>query len=151
MLCEVCGRETERLIQTEVEGVAMKVCGGCAKFGSAEKAKPQKHTIKGPKKFSKKPSYRPRHNELEAVDDFSDLIRNARERKGMKREDLGRIINEKASVIARLESGAMVPDTKLAKKIEKALGIKILGSLEEEDFKGENYSSGDMTIGDLIK
>jgi putative transcription factor len=151
MLCEVCGREVERPIQAEIEGVAMKVCSGCVKFGSAKKEKPQKHTFKGPKKFSKSQPYRSRQNELEAVDDFADLIRNARERKGMKREDLGRTINEKSSVIARLESGAMVPDTKLAKKIEKALGIKIMGSLEEEEFKGEKHSSGGMTIGDLIK
>lgn len=151
MLCEVCGREVERPISAEIEGVAMNVCTGCAKFGSTKQSSTQKPAFEKSKKFSHAPPRKPKQTELEAVDDFADLIRGARERKGLKREDLGRIINEKESVIARLESGAMVPDTKLARKIERALDIKILGVLDGGDFERSDYSSGGMTIGDLIK
>jgi putative transcription factor len=151
MLCEVCGREIERLISAEIEGVSMKVCSGCAKFGTSKPASTPKPSFGKPKTFSRGPSHRPKQRELEALDDFASIIRNARERKGMKREDLGRAINEKESVIARLESGAMVPDTKLARKIERALGVKILGVLDDGDFERSDHSSGGMTIGDLIK
>ncbi len=151
MLCEVCGREIERPISAEIEGVAMKVCTGCAKFGSAKTARVPKPSFGKPKKYGRTPSHKPKQRELEALDDFANIIRSARERKGMKREDLGRTINEKESVIARLESGAMVPDTKLARKIERALSVKILGVLDDADFERSDHSSGGMTIRDLIK
>jgi ribosome-binding protein aMBF1 (putative translation factor) len=45
----------------------------------------------------------------------------------------------------------MVPDIKLARKIEKALGIRILEVWEDEKVSSSDSSSGGMTIGDLIK
>lgn len=69
----------------------------------------------------------------------------------MTREDLGRVMNEKVSVIARLESGTMVPNTKLARKIENILGIKILEVHEGGKVSSSSSSSGGMTIGDLMK
>jgi putative transcription factor len=151
MLCEVCGREIERPIEAEIEGATMKVCTGCVKFGSAKESRAPKPAFRKPKRTPRGRAFRPKEKELECVDDYDELIRTAREKRGMKREDLGRIINEKESVIARLESGAMVPDTKLARKVEKALGIKILGVVEEEEFSKSAPPSGGMTIGDLIK
>ena len=151
MLCEVCGRAIERPIEAKIEGAKMLVCTGCAKFGSAKVNQAPKPAFGKPKKFSRGPSHKPKQRDLETLDDFGDIIRGARERKGMKREDLGRVINEKASVISRLESGTMVPDTKLARKIEQALDIKILGVLEGGDFERSDHSSGGLTIEDLIK
>ena len=151
MLCEVCGRSIERPIEAEIEGAKMLVCSGCAKFGSAKVNQAPKPAFGKPKKFSRGPSHKPKQRELEVLDNFGDIIRAARERKGMNREDMGRIINEKASVISRLESGAMVPDTKLARKIERALDITILGVLDDDGFERSDHSSGGMTIGDLIK
>ena len=152
MLCEVCGRGTERPAEAEIEGVIMKVCSGCARFGSVKKSRPPKPAFGRPKRTARGPPFKTKEKELECVDDYNDLIRTAREKKGMKREDLGRTMNEKASVIARLESGTMVPDVKLARKIEKALGIKILELLDDDkEFSDGASSSGGMTIGDLIK
>lgn len=151
MRCEVCGRSVDKTMKVEIEGSTMKVCSGCAKFGSTKATRAPKPAFGKPKKFSRGPSHKPKQRELEVLDGFGDIIRAARERKGMKREDLGRVINEKASVISRLESGAMVPDTKLARKIERALGIEILGVLDDGDFERSDHPSGGMTIGDLIK
>jgi putative transcription factor len=151
MRCEVCGRAIDRSVEAEIEGVIMKVCSKCVRFGSAKVSRAPKPAFRKPKRVPGGRTFKPKEKELECVSDYSDIIRTAREKKGMKREDLGRTINEKESVIARLESGAMVPDTKLARKIEKALGIKILDVLEEEDFSRGDYSSGGMTIRDLIK
>lgn len=151
MHCEVCGRSIERPMKAEIEGSMMKVCSSCAKFGNARKDRPPRAAFGKSKRAVRSPSFKTRETALECADDYNDTIRAGREKKGMKREDLGRMINEKASVIARLESGSMVPDTKLARKIEKALGVKILGRMEEEEVTGRVSSSGGMTIGDLIK
>lgn len=151
MNCEVCGRSIDRAVKAEIEGVVMKVCTRCARFGTIKKSHPPKARAGMPKGFTGGPTRKTKEKVLECVDDYNDLIRTAREKKGMKREDLGRAMNEKVSVIARLESGTMVPDIKLAKKIENALGIKILEVREDEKVSSSASSSGELTIGDLIK
>jgi putative transcription factor len=151
MHCEVCGRSIDRPVKSEIEGVMMKVCSRCARFGTVRKDYPPKPAFGKPRGAPRSTGFKKKEKVLECVDDYSDLIRTAREKKEMKREDLGKIMNEKASVIARLESGGMVPDIKLARKIEKALGIKILEVLEDEKVSSSASSSGGLTIGDLIK
>lgn len=150
MNCEICGRTIERAVEAEVEGVVMKVCGGCARFGTAKKRQPPKASGAKPKRFASARSP-PVEKVLECVDGYNELIRKAREKKEMTREDLGKVMNEKVSVIARLESGTMVPNTKLARKIENILGIKILEVQEGGKVSGSSSSSGEMTIGDLMK
>jgi len=128
----------------------MKTCKACAKFGEArEISAPQQRQAK--KKIYRKS--RPKPQPLpEVVEDYHDIIRRAREKKGLTQEELGLIINEKASVINRLESKRMSPSITLARKLERALEITLLEESEEvspsEFRKGEN---AELTIGDIIK
>jgi putative transcription factor len=79
-------------------------------------------------------------------------IRKARESKNWSREDLGKKINERVSVITRIETGKMTPDTKLTKKFEKALNIKLLEKVENVDLNQFiNSSSGERTLGNIMK
>lgn len=55
-------------------------------------------------------------------------------------------------VINRLESGKMVPDIKLARKMEKILKITLIEKIE--DAGGEDFKSASMkgaTIGDIAR
>ncbi len=61
----------------------------------------------------------------EIVDNYGDIVRKAREKMGLTREQLAKILKEKESVIARIENYEMVPDDKLAKKLERVLKIKL--------------------------
>ncbi len=73
-------------------------------------------------------------------------------RKVFQEKSLVKKIYEKVSVINRIESGKMVPDIKLAKKLEKILNITLIekiSDMELEDFK--NVSSGGPTLGDIVK
>lgn len=54
-------------------------------------------------------------------------IQQARLAKGMKQKDLSNKINVKPQVIAEYENGKAIPDNKIIGKIERALGIKLLG------------------------
>lgn len=54
-------------------------------------------------------------------------IQQARLAKGMKQKDLSNKINVKPQVIAEYENGKAIPDNKIISKIERALGIKLLG------------------------
>ncbi len=60
------------------------------------------------------------------VPDYASIIRKARESLGLTQEQLGRLINEKPSVIRRIESGAMVPTPVIARKLERALKIRLI-------------------------
>ncbi len=88
--------------------------------------------------------------EMELVEDFPQRIRAAREARGWKQADLGAKINEKASVIAKLESGAMDPPDELVRKIERELGIRLKEKVQPVAVKKQS-ATGTLTLGDLVK
>ena len=88
----------------------------------------------------------------ELIEDFEITVRKAREAKDWSREDLGRKINERVSVITRIETGKMTPDVKLTKKLEKTLNIKLLEKVDNVDLNQFiNSSSGERTLGNIMK
>src|SRR5439155_5639404 len=88
--------------------------------------------------------------ELELAEDFPHRIRQAREARGLKQADLGAKINERVSVIAKLESGAISPGDALVRKLERELGIKLKERVEPVAVKKQATGSG-VTLGDLVK
>ncbi len=152
MECEVCGKPIfGKVFRVVIEGTEMKTCRACARFGEGKevaKAKPKSKPAAKPKrKKSFKPEPLP-----EVVEDYAQIIRRARERKGLTQEELGMIINEKASVINRLESGRMTPSISIARKLERALEIKLLEEGEEQvDIKFSRGGATELTIGDIIQ
>ena len=148
MQCDLCGKEGN-IVRTNIEGVEMSVCPDCAKFGRVLEPLKKPTSIARHRPVRKIP-------ELEVtetvVSDFAQKIKSARERKGLKQEDFAKLLNEKASIIHKLETGSFIPPISLAKKLEKALGIKLVEQTTEEAPQKPNRSvSGSMTIGDLIK
>ena len=69
-----------------------------------------------------------------------------------EKEDLGKKINERVSVITRIETGKMTPDTKLTKKLERTLDITLLEKVDNIDLNQFiNNSSGERTLGNIMK
>jgi putative transcription factor len=86
------------------------------------------------------------------VANYSKIIKSAREKTGLKQEELAKKIAEKESVIHKLESGIMKPDIPLARKLEKFLRITLVESVEVSDDVEEKRSSSEgLTLGDLIR
>ncbi len=149
MQCDMCGSE-EKLYKADIEGSILNVCKSCSRFGKIiseikepEKIKPKIIIITEPE---------PESEIIEmVVDDFAEKIRNKREELGLKQEDFAKMISEKESVIHKLETGEFQPSLELAKKLEKALKIKLIEEYEEKHKKTAKISSGPTTIGDLIK
>ncbi|MCS7126315.1 MAG: multiprotein-bridging factor 1 family protein [Aigarchaeota archaeon] len=73
--------------------------------------------------------------EYEYVEDFGRLIREAREKMGLTQEDLAKQLNEKVTVIRKIEAGEFNPSIELVKKIERLLKIKILVPAVEEELE----------------
>lgn len=68
--------------------------------------------------------------EKELVEDYHKRIQQARDNLGWNQEQLGQKINERKSVISKIENKSMKPDDKLVRKLEKALGIKLMEIIE---------------------
>lgn len=158
MLCELCGAEVPRTRDVAIEGTVLSVCGNCAKFGDAVMASSVRRTTMPPliseRLDARKRRLTPRDVYAEAgpeelTEDFAERIRRARESRGWRQADLGAKINEKASVIAKLESGTMTPNDALVRKLEKELGIKLKERLQPVAGKAQAASQA-MTLGDFI-
>ena len=159
MICELCGADVPRTKNVAIESTVLAVCNECARFGQ-EVAAPVVRRGSMPPVIAQRLEARKRRltprdvyaqsGELELAEDFPRRIQKAREARGWKQADLGAKLNERASVIAKLESGAMTPGDALVRKLEKALGIKLKEKVEPVVVK-RVPSQGSVTLGDLIK
>src|SRR3989338_4977363 len=57
--------------------------------------------------------------------DYSQLIKEAREKLGLRQDEFGIQISEKVSIVHKIESGHMTPSIQLAKKLQKLLGLRL--------------------------
>jgi putative transcription factor len=149
-ICEMCGEQGE-LVDSIVEGVTMNVCLSCAKFGHVI---PINQPIVDKKIERKEEIDRTEDEMIDAVvDDYSERIKKAREKKGLKQEELAQAIAEKVSVIHQLESSNLKPSFRLAKKLAVFLNIDLVGSFEMNiKFKKDlNFKDKTLTIGDMLK
>ena len=159
MICELCGADVPRLKTVAIDATVLSVCGDCARFGD-EVSGPALRASTMPPVIAQRLEARQRRmtpkdvyeqgGELELMEDFPRRIREAREARGWKQADLGAKINERASMIAKLESGAISPGDELVRKVERQLGIKLKERVQPVSVK-KAAASGGVTLGDLLK
>ena len=148
--CDMCGKENY-LVLAEVEGVDLNVCKNCSKYGEIKKkvAAPIKPTER--KTFVKQKQEGPAEEViLYIVSDYSTRIKNAREKMGLKQEELAKKLAERESLVQKMECGNFEPSIKLARKIERIMGIILIQQHKEEKQKFGKASKGALTIGDLL-
>ena len=110
-----------------------------------------KRDVRSPQRVPFKKQQSATTQTLELVEDFNLRIRQARKKLGLSHEDLGRKIGEKISVLRKIESGKMMPDNRLAKKLEHALKIKVLVPFTEPKLPQVDLSPPrGTTLGDLV-
>ncbi|MFQ6068511.1 MAG: multiprotein bridging factor aMBF1 [Candidatus Bathyarchaeia archaeon] len=165
MHCEVCGRRiTGKPYKAIIEGARLVVCNDCAMLGSIsweiKTLKPAKSTVKTQGLLKRKSKVSARQQSslepaMELVEDFGTRIRQAREALRLSHEDLGRKINEKVSVLKKLEGYKMTPDNKLAEKLQHVLKIKLFVPATKEKLPKKLLTTASVsktiTLGDLIK
>jgi len=151
MRCEMCGEEKLHLYKAIVEGSFISVCERCKEFG--EVISVEKPKIKEVKKKKEEPKFVDEEKQEVVVDDYSEIIKESRERKELTQEDLGKAIAEKESIIQKLESKQMVPSLNLAKKLEQFLRITLIEEFSpgKEPVKDLDIKDETITIGDLIR
>ncbi len=160
MRCEVCGRKIHSdPVRAVIEGAKLTVCVECSKHGkviyqeevSISQPSPTKSTIHIPV-IMKKPPVAQVQISQEVVEDYAAKIRNAREKLGFSHEDLGKKINEKASLLRHIETGKVAPNNQLAGKLEHVLKIKLMVPIADEKATATvpRKASEGLTLGDLI-
>jgi len=142
MLCEMCGKDVESVARVKVEGTVLRLCPECAKFGEPLDPVPTPALTPGGPVRSRPPAVgatRPAGpgrrleerdlysdiGEMELAPDWPKRIRAAREKLTWTPEVLGKKLNEKKSVVLKLESGSMRPPDALVRKIEHLLQVRL--------------------------
>lgn len=168
--CEMCGAETADPTTVKVEGAELQVCENCAGFGTEVRTEEESTTStkystssgdsggtgsgsggsSGSVSRSRRQDMFDEMEELAA--DYDQRIRAAREAADLSQEDLAKSINEKASLVRKLERGEMLPSDEVQRKLERRLDIA-LGEDEaesEDEWSSDNAGEG-LTLGDMVE
>ena len=144
-ICEMCGA-SGFLINVDVEGVELKVCNNCKKYGKV------KRSFSSPSSPYKKTFKKQEGPALKIVGNYASLIRSAREKKGMSQEDFAKFLSERESIVSKWEQGVMKPRFGIARKIGKILHINLIEKEgEKKPFEQQKSKADGMTLGDFIK
>ncbi|QIW23166.1 TIGR00270 family protein [Sulfolobus sp. S-194] len=149
--CEMCGAPIKGSgITVAYEGSIITICPSCYnKIKKSAKIVNEKE-LKKKKEKKKIKASAPKLStevELEIVDDYYKLIKEARERHGLSQQQLAQQLKVSENVIKRFESGKLKPTIQQAKQLEKILGIKLLVPVESEE-EGEEKDF-ELTLGDV--
>ncbi|RUM33121.1 MAG: TIGR00270 family protein [Archaeoglobus sp.] len=147
MECEICGREIKgRSYRILVEGSEMTVCAKCKDFGAE---KPFVEIKKLTLKKKSKPKVEPIEFVEELVENFNEIVRREREKRGWSQSELALKIQEKESLIRKIENCEITPEPEVVKKLEKLFGVKLMEKVPEikVDMKKSNITP---TLGDVV-
>ncbi|MFB6142516.1 MAG: multiprotein bridging factor aMBF1 [Halorientalis sp.] len=176
--CEMCGAETASPNTVKVEGAELEVCDDCADFGTEVRTEETSSTstkystgssgsssgssgasssgtsAAGGTSGGGGGSRRDMFDEMEEVaQDYDERIRRARESRGLSQEELAKQLNEKASLIRKLERGDTLPSDDVQRELERELDISLTeggGSAEDTEWEGGS-SEGGYTLGDVVQ
>ena len=171
--CEMCGASQASLTTTKVEGAELELCDSCTDFGtevrtestttSASKYSTSSSSGKasgssgssgsgGSKSTSSSQRRRDMFDDMDEIaTDYDDRVRDAREDANLTQEELANQLNEKASLIRKIERGDMLPSDSVQKKLERALDISLVEGIDVDDDEWSSDTSGGMTLGDVVK
>lgn len=144
--CELCGREVDSLKKVKIEGAVLKACDSCAEMGEEVKTKT---SSSGTKKKKKSRSER-RSSDDVLVSDYGDRVKQARESKQLSIQEVADDLNEKESLISKIEKQDLKPDKPLAQKLEKKFDITLYTNPEVADYSdGSDSDNRKATMEDV--
>jgi len=163
MPCEMCGATGSSSLKTVlIEGAELQVCSNCAKYGKEVQGKTQQksHSTPGnvigmgslhtPQASISRQS-RDMFDQMggEIADDYAERVRSARMKRGLSQKELAMELKIKELLVKKIEKGELIPEDKIRKKLESALGISLLDS-EGQDVQDYTKNRMTTTMGDLI-
>ena len=158
--CPICGGiiwgKGRRVL---IEGGKITVCLNCAQHGeklpvpSSSSSSRKFQALGKTKQYKRKVYSKNLTDDDEIVPDFAGKIRNARNSLGFNQDQFAQKLNEKPSLLRRIETGRAKPTIKLAKKIEETYKIKLLqkGDMIEGQIQDDKYMKKSIrtSLGDI--
>lgn len=148
--CNCCGKEFPRLNPTRIEGAIIEVCERCSRFGTKVEISVSKAIGYTPIKNTMKITELDNLN-LELIPEYGRLIAKIRESKGLTRYDFAKKINEKESIVKRIEDQEFEPDEELIKRIENFLDIHLRERVDGTILRQREKRRINLTVGDVIE
>ena len=145
-----------------VEGAPLNLCESCQKFSAGdivvrtEKGQVVSTPIadrlaKRERRMTARDIYSQQGEKIIA-DNYGERVRNRRREMNLTQEELAKKINEKKSIIVKIENQDIRPSDKLIATLERMLGISLKETIEEVDVQPEKEAfSRSMTLGDFVK
>jgi len=175
--CEMCGAETSSPKTIKVEGAELDVCESCTDFGTEVKTDDAAGSTStkystgsessggssgssgssGSGGSSGSSGGSRRRSDMfddmdEIVTDYDERIRSAREERGLSQSELANELNEKSSLVTKLERGETLPSDSMQGKLERFLDISLSGGASDGDSEWESDTdAGTTTLGDVVK
>jgi putative transcription factor len=141
--CELCGREVDSLKKVKIEGATLKACDSCAEMGEEVKTKSKS-------KKKKKKTRKKRSSEDVLVNDYGERIKSARESEQLSIAEVADDLNEKESLISKIEKQDLKPDKPLADKLSKKFDVTLYTNPEVADYDtGESVDNRKATMEDV--
>jgi len=156
--CPICGGMIWKGQKVLIEGTKITVCQNCAKDGKKIYEPPRKSNIKAklkPKTPRSTKLYREaeKFEKIEIDPNYAQLIHKARKRRNLNQDQFAQKLNEKPSLLRRIEAGKAEPTLDLAKKIEKVYQINLIKEIDriEPSSQDSKYmkKSTSSTLGDI--
>jgi len=85
----------------------------------------------------------------ELLDNYEQIIKDAREAKGWSQEELAKKIKEKESLIKKIERREIVPEDSVRKKLEYTLNIRLMEHVDAVD-QEVTHLKKNTTLGDIV-
>ncbi len=135
----------------EIEGAKLIACARCADRGTIiRKVYAEQNS---PRRLRKKENASEKEKIL--VENYGEIIRTAREERGISREDLAKKLHIRAGYLQKIEEGELTPTDDVARKLEKILKIQLFQEIEEDDvvISADDREEGpsEITLGDVVR
>lgn len=143
----MCGSDTSSSTKVKIEGAVLNVCDSCKDLGE------EVGTSGSKKKKRKKKSSRTkkRGSGKTLVPDYGERVKAAREDEQLSIKEVADELNEKESLIKKIEQEDLKPDKSLAKKLSKRFDITLYTTPEVSDHGSstDNSNSKKATLEDV--
>jgi putative transcription factor len=174
----MCGAEQASLTTTKVEGAELQLCDDCTDFGTEVRTDSGSSTST---KYSTSSGggasgssgdgdggggsggagggtgggsgcRRDMFDDMdELAADYDERVREARENRGLSQQELADELNEKTSLIRKVERGDVLPSDDVQRKLEGFLDVSLSEGTGDEDAEWSGGSSTTTTLGDVVK
>lgn len=141
--CELCGRDQDSLKKAKIEGATLNVCDSCAEMGETVETKSKK------KKKSRSSNSSRKSKVL--TSGYGEKIKQAREGEKLSIKEVADSLNEKESVIKKIEREDLKPEKSLAQKLENKFGISLYVNPSVSDVETDSGDDRSATLGDVAE